>query len=133
MLGPLRWVLLYVSDLGKMSAFYKNILDLEPQWETDRFVLFKTGGCTFELMAEFDNGPDVMTDARGWDRNKFLISFQVEDIQAIVAAVEARGVKTVGGIRPTVAPEGEAPIGWIAQFMDPEGNLIEVCQEPDQH
>ncbi len=130
MLGPLRWVLLYVSDLAKVSAFYKDILDLEPQVETDRFVMFKTGGCTFELMGEFDNGPEKMDDARGWDRNKYLISFQVDDIHATVAAIEARGIKTVGGIRPTVAAEGEEPIGWLAQFIDPEGNLLEVCQEP---
>ena len=130
MLGPLRWVLLYVSDLEKMSAFYKEKFDLETSQETDRYVIFKTGDCIFELMGKFDNGPEALDDSKGWDRNKILMSFQVDDIRDVVAKLEARGLKTEGGIRPTVAPEGEAPIGWLAQFMDPEGNLIEICQEP---
>ena len=130
LLGPLRWVLLYVADLEMMADWYQKTFDLKPKMKADTFVAFDTGGCTFELMGSHDNGPEEMNDVRGWDRNKVLISFIVENIEDVVTKVEARGCKSVSGIKPTVAPTGEQPIGYIAQFMDPEGNLVEICQEP---
>jgi predicted enzyme related to lactoylglutathione lyase len=133
MFGPLRWILVYVSDLKTMGDFYQQVFGLKPKMVTDKFIAFDTGAVTLELMAGHDNGPDKMDNSKGWDRNKVLVSFIVTDIQAVVAAVEARGVKSITGIRPTVAPTGEKPVGWIAQFMDPEGNLMEICQEPDDY
>lgn len=130
MFGPLRWVLLYVSDLKLMGEFYERVFGLRPKMSVPDFIAFDTGACTFELMANMANGPDKMDDSKGWDRNKVLVSFYVDDIKAVVKEVESRGVKTVSGIRPIVTPEGDKTVGWIAQFMDPEGNLIEICEEP---
>ena len=130
MLGPLSWVLVYTADVPKMRHYYENVLMLPVKRASEQVVAFKTGQCTLELMGRMDNGPDVMDDAQGWNRNKVLISFHVEDIKAEVAALEARGTPCISGIRPTVSPPGQSPKGLIAQFMDPEGNLIELCQEP---
>jgi predicted enzyme related to lactoylglutathione lyase len=133
MFGPLRWVLIYVSDLKLMGDFYEKFFDLKPKMSTDKFIAYDTGAVTLELMAGLDNGPDKMDDSRGWDRNKILISFIVDDIQSVVAKLAERGLPSEIGIRPTVAPTGEEPVGWLAQFMDPEGNLIEICQEPPDY
>jgi predicted enzyme related to lactoylglutathione lyase len=131
MIGQLRWVLVYVKDVDKMREYYENILQLPLKSVRPQIVAFNTGPCILELMGKLDNGPAKMDDAKGWDRNKVLISFHVEDIQAEVRAIESRGGKCISGVRPTVgAAPGQPPKGAIAQFMDPEGNIIEICQEP---
>jgi len=130
MIGPLSWVLIYVADVDKVRPFYENVLKLPLKSARPKIVAFRTGACTLELMGKMDNGPDHMDDTIGWRRNKVLVSFHVEDIKAEVAAIESRGGKCLTGIRPTVGAPGEKPKGWIAQFMDPEGNIIEICEEP---
>jgi predicted enzyme related to lactoylglutathione lyase len=132
MIGSLSWVLIYVSDIGKTRHFYEKILELPVKNVRPQIVVFRTGACTLELMAKLDNGPQIaeMDNARGWRRNKVLVSFHVEDIEAEVAAIERRGGECISGIRATVGAPWEAPKGRIAQFMDPEGNIIELCQEP---
>lgn len=131
MIGRLRWVLVYVRDVDKVRPFYEHVLQLPLKSVRPQIVVFDTGECVLELMGNLANGPTVMDDATGWDRNKVLISFHVEDIESEVRAIEARGGKCISGIRPTVgAAPGQPPLGAIAQFMDPEGNIIEICQEP---
>ena len=130
MIGPLSWVLIYVKDIDLMRPFYEDVLQLPLKSVRPQIVVFKTGHCTLELMGKLDNGPDEMDDARGWRRNKVLISFHVEDIKAEVAAIESRGGTCISGIKPTVGAPGEPQKGWIAQFIDPEGNIIELCEEP---
>jgi predicted enzyme related to lactoylglutathione lyase len=130
MLGPLSWVLVYTDNVPAMRAFYETVLQLPIKRASEKIVAFKTGACTLELMGRMDNGPDRIDDARGWDRNKVLISFHVADIKAEVAAIEARGAPCITGIRATVSPAGQPPKGWIAQFIDPDGNIIELCEEP---
>jgi predicted enzyme related to lactoylglutathione lyase len=130
MIGPLSWVLIYVADVEKMKDYYEKVLQLPLKSYRPKIAAFKTGSCTLELMGKLDNGPAKMDEAKGWDRNKVLVSFHVDDIVAEVAAIESRGGKCISGIRPTVGAPGEAPKGRIAQFMDPEGNIIEICQEP---
>lgn len=133
MFGPLRWVLLYVSDLKGMGEFYERVFGLRPKLNVADFIAFDTGACTFELMGNMANGPKQMDDAKGWDRNKVLVSFRVTDINNVVKEIESRGVKSVSGVRAIVVPEGDKTVGWIAQFMDPEGNLMEICEEPDDY
>jgi lactoylglutathione lyase len=134
MLGPLSWVLVYTADIPRMRAYYETVLGLPIKRASEKIVAFRTGACTLELMGRMDNGPGekdgAMDDARGWKRNKVLISFHVADIKAEVATLESRGAKCLSGIRATVSPAGQPPKGWIAQFEDPDGNLIELCEEP---
>lgn len=132
MLGPLSWVLIYVTDVAKTRHFYETVLGLPVKRSSHLKTIFETGNCTLELMSQLDNGPQAaqMDDKRGWDRNKTLISFFVDDIEAEVAALESRGAHCISGIRPTVSDPGVPPRGRLAQFMDPEGNIIEICQVP---
>ena len=129
MIGPLSWVLIYVKDLDKVRPFYEHALQLPLKSVRPKIVVFRTGRCTLQLMdSTLNNGPDAMDDARGWQRNKVLISFRVDDIRAAVAAVESRGAPCISGIKPTMGAPGEPPKGWIAQFIDPEGNIVEICE-----
>jgi predicted enzyme related to lactoylglutathione lyase len=131
MIGPLSWVLVYVADIPKMRHFYEKVMGLPIKRATEQVVVFKTGACTLELMGNLANGPEKMDDAHGWARNKVLISFHVEDIRAETARLEAAGYPCITGIKPTVSSiQGAPPRGYIAQFIDPEGNIIELGQMP---
>jgi len=131
MIGPLSWVLVYVADIPKMRRFYEEVLGLPIKRATGQVVVFRTGACTLELMGNLANGPEKMDDAQGWARNKVLISFHVTDIHAETAKLEAAGYPCITGIKPTVSSiPGAPPRGYIAQFIDPEGNIIEFGQMP---
>lgn len=129
LLGPMAWVLVYVDDLPAMRAFYEDGLGLEARDGNDRFVNFYTGGCTLELMRRADNGPDQPSEQRGWERNRMHVSFKVEDIESVVTALEGRGISPRHGIAATVVPAGMVSTGRLAQFEDPEGNYVEICDE----
>jgi predicted enzyme related to lactoylglutathione lyase len=130
MIGPLSWVLLYTADVARLRAFYENVMGLRVKKASELIVAFDTGACVFEIMGRMDNGPASIDDVRGWQRNKFLPTFHVEDIHAEVARLEALGAVCITGVRPTVSPPGMAPRGWIAQFLDPDGNIVELGQMP---
>ncbi|CAO5246637.1 VOC family protein [Frankia sp. AgKG'84/4] len=129
LLGPLSWNLVYVDDLAVMRDFYENVLGLPLRHATKYFAAYNTGGCTLELMARKDNGPDADSERRGWDRNRVLMSFKVERMDDVVAELGRRGAKLLHGPSPTVSDDGQPPDGQVAQFADPEGNIFELCDE----
>lgn len=129
LLGPLSWVLIYVDNLDVMRDFYEGGLGLTPREANDDFANYYTGGCTLELMARPLNGPTQSSSARGWDRNRMHISFKVERIEQVVAALAERGIVPRHGIAETVPPPGRVEVGRLAQFEDPEGNFVEICDE----
>lgn len=124
MIEALGWVLLYVKDLDAMSAFYREQVGLEVAYKGPGVVAFDTGPCMFELMerADLDN------PRSGWDRNLVLISFRVADIEGAVDTLRERGVEQASEIKYVVGVEN--PRWRLAQFVDPEGNLFEVIDEP---
>jgi len=77
MIGPLSWILIYVSDIDKTRHFYEKVLELPLKSVRPQIVVFRTGACTLELMAKLDNGPQPseMDDVRGWRRNKVRSPF----------------------------------------------------------
>ncbi|MEX5636063.1 VOC family protein [Parafrankia sp. FMc2] len=130
LLGPLSWNLVYVDDLAAMRAFYEGVLGLPVKNASPYFAAYHTGGCTLELMARRDNGPASGSASRGWERNRVLMSFKVENMTAVIAELTRRGATLLHGPSPTVAADGLPPEGQVAQFIDPEGNIFELCDEP---
>ena len=45
------------------------------------------------------------------------------------STLRARGADPVHGPSATVSPAGEQPLGRVVQYADPEGNIIEFCDE----
>lgn len=129
-IDTMGWVLVYTDNVAEMRRFYEDVVGLPLQKASEKIVAFKAGGCILELMGRMENGPDKMDDSRGWDRNKVLMSFHAADLEAEVAALESRGAKCLKGIHPTVSPPGVPPRGRVAQFMDPDGNIFELCDVP---
>jgi predicted enzyme related to lactoylglutathione lyase len=112
-----RRLLVYVEDLDRAVAYYRDVLGFKP--------LGGVAGTNFEFAT---SGPPLVLhrDGRAADgprgRVGFVPSFQVEDgIHELVEIYRGRGVRIVNDVL-------EAPHGWIAFISDLEGNVLQVYQ-----
>ena len=119
-----------VRDLQRSRKFYAEKLGLEPKEERPRGLLYRCGGGEFALFESTGAASGNHTQM-GWE---------VEDIEATVEQLRARGVefeeydfpglRTVNGIAEV---EGNYPskggVGeWAAWFRDVDGNLFGIGQ-----
>jgi catechol 2,3-dioxygenase-like lactoylglutathione lyase family enzyme len=118
------------SDLERARSFYANKLGLEPSEERPGGLLYRCGEGQFALFES----------AGAASGNHTQMAFEVEDIEATVRELAARGVvfeeydlpglKTVDGIAEV---EGNyASRGGVGEraawFRDSEGNLLGIGQ-----
>ena len=102
-------VVYYVSDIARTETFYNQTLGLE--------LTRMEGAEPFWLQGRLEGGLEIiflkMDGVRG---NTPALIFTVEEggIDDIVAALSEQGVTIV-------TPVSEAPGGWSADFLDPDG------------
>ena len=110
-----------VSDLERAKAFYGGTLGLTVLWENPASVRFRCGDRS--ELSTFRR-PGIVTEHT-------LAHFEVDDIEAAVADLEARGVTFLdyddGPLRTTghIAQIGPARGAW---FKDPDGNTLGLRQ-----
>lgn len=110
----------YVSDIARTESFYNETFGLN----LERME----GAEPFWLQARLENGLEIiffeMPAQRG---NSPAIIFNVDDggIDDIVADLAAKGVTIV-------TPVSEAPGGWSADFLDPDGFGLGLWQPEDK-
>ena len=115
---------LLVKDFKTSFLFYRDVLGLSPSFgsEDDVYADLKTGGA---LLALFQS--EIMEAAVGIGgtpmdgRDGAVLVFEVDDVDGIVAELEAKGVTFL--TQPQNRPD------WgirTAHMRDPEGNLVEV-------
>jgi catechol 2,3-dioxygenase-like lactoylglutathione lyase family enzyme len=118
------------QDLERARRFYSEKLGLEPAEERPGGLLYRFGSCEFALFESAGASPGSFTQM-GWE---------VDDIEATVAELKARGVvfeevdlpglQTVDGIAevegnyPSKGGKGER----AAWFRDSEGNMLGIGQ-----
>src|SRR3954453_8764546 len=118
------------QDLDRARRFYAEKLGLEPADERPGGLLYRCAAGEFALFESEGASPGTFTQ----------MAWQVDDIEATVAALKERGVvfeevdlpglKTVGGIAdisgnyPSKGARGERG----AWFRDSEGNMLGVGQ-----
>ena len=110
-----------VSDLDRAREFYRDTLGLTLLWENPASIRFGCGGGS-ELSVF--RRPSTQTEHT-------LAHFEVTDIEAVVAELEAKGVGFVdydeGPLKTTghIAQIGPARGAW---FRDPDGNTLGLRQ-----
>ena len=118
------------EDLDRARRFYAEKLGLEPSEERPGGLLYRCASGEFALFASTGRSPGTFTQM-GWD---------VDDIEATVAEMKARGVvfedvdvpglTTVEGVAevpgnyPSKGGRGER----AAWFRDSEGNMLGIGQ-----
>ena len=110
------------NDLDAAQAFYGDTLGLDVErWNEHLLALHLTGGRDTLVYAKPDFTPATYT----------ILNFPVEDVEAVVKGLAARGVtferydafdQDEHGISRGEGP----PIAW---FKDPAGNILSVLEE----
>jgi uncharacterized protein len=108
---------IHVDDVERAIAFYEAVFgwDFEP-WGPPGFYLIHTGD-------EASPGIQGLMHKRqepraGTGLNGFECTISVDDLDAVIAAVEANGG------RITMAKAPIPTVGTLIRFLDPEGNDV---------
>ena len=111
-----------VSDLGRARAFYEQKLGLGPGEEYGPGVIYSSGPDSSFFMYPSPGAGTSKASQAFW---------QVEDVEAEVAELKARGVVfeeyDAPGLRTVnnIATGGGAKTAW---FKDSEGNILAISQ-----
>lgn len=119
MIDGIAGVVIWTDNLARMTEFYRDTLGFPLHSERPYFVAFEWGAMRFSIGLHSEiSGP-----AR--DPRRVMINLATPDIHALHARLSASGVSF---IRP---PEREHWGGWVATFADPDGNILQLLQQPD--
>ena len=103
------YAIVFVSDMSRSVAFYRDIVGLPLKFETPHWTEFATEGATLALhFAEDGSAGDA--NAPGTCRT----GFSVPDIEAFHARMIDHGVECV-------EPPRESFGAKLAQYVDPDG------------
>ena len=109
--------MLFVKDLERMTAFYSDVLGLTvvPETRLANWVEFRSNGSRFSLHAipaDIAAGITIETPPAPRERSVARLTFQVADVEATLARIEAMGL-----------PLLRRPWGRV-DAVDPEGNVF---------
>jgi predicted enzyme related to lactoylglutathione lyase len=106
---------IHSADTEKAKAFYENVFD----WKCSSYA----GAEEFCQITAADGSVIGAISGRRYNPDSkeiygFECSVTVDDVEETIRAVEAAGGKTL--MPKTAIPH----VGWVAKFLDPEGNLF---------
>jgi len=107
-----------VDDMEKAKAFYRDTLGLPVKYEAADWVELDAGNVTIALR-RYGSGPEGRPEL-GVGEGATLV-FQVKDIEAAKAELEAEGVKFISGVFDYGAVK-------LAAFEDLNGNVLQIYQ-----
>ena len=111
-------VTIWTEDLERLVKFYRDTLGLPLRGRHGDFVNFEWGIMRLNLgLHDRVTGP-----AR--DPFRIMISFGVSDIHDEYRRLSGQGVQFIR------APVQEFWGGWVATFLDPDGNTLQFLQKP---
>lgn len=116
---------LFVEDLDTAKSFYRDVFDVDVVFEDETSTCVKFDDLFINLLlasaAQQQVEPGIVADRDAGSR--FQLSIWVDDVDAVCAALEKRGVKLLTG--PIDREWGMR----AATFTDPAGHSWEVAQE----
>lgn len=111
------------SDISRARKFYETIVGLRPKEEFAGGVIYECGGAEVFMYPTPNAGTSKASQA----------FWQVDDVEAEVADLKARGVTFEEydlpgmAMKNSIATGGGAKTAW---FKDTEGNILAVSQRP---
>jgi catechol 2,3-dioxygenase-like lactoylglutathione lyase family enzyme len=122
--GPIPAITLFVEDIGEAKRFYADVFRLPVFFEDDNSAVFRFGETLINLLdvreasSLVEPAPVAAPDAGV--RVQFTLG--VENVDAMCAELEARGVELLNG--PMDRPWGIR----TASFRDPGGHIWEIAR-----
>jgi catechol 2,3-dioxygenase-like lactoylglutathione lyase family enzyme len=115
---------LFVEDVSAAKAFYEAIFGVEVVFEDENSACVKFDDLFVNLLLNSSAQQQVEPApvAGRESGSRFQLSIWVDDVDAVCAALQERGVKLLTG--PVDRPWGMR----VATFTDPDGHSWEVAQ-----
>jgi len=118
-------VRLLANDFALLFRFYRDVLGLKPQVDDERGPYNKlslpSGNAAIALQSR-QHLKETLPSLSDGDADKALIALKVDDLDATVTALRARGAALLA----------DPVVQWgrlkVAHLRDPEQNLIELQQ-----
>lgn len=115
------YIVIYVSDMERSTAFYRDILGLPLRFTTPGWTEFDLGGIKLALHR---SGAGTAPEQVGRPPAGIAhLAFVVQDIQAVYEDLRARGVSF------SMAPERQVTGNTLAVLHDPDGFGITIQQQ----
>jgi catechol 2,3-dioxygenase-like lactoylglutathione lyase family enzyme len=117
-------VTLFVEDLEATKQFYGKVFDLPVVFEDDNSAVFQFGATLINLLKTTAAGELVepATVANREAGSRYVLTIQVDDVDAMCVQLISRGVKLLNG--PMDRPWGIR----TASFSDPGGHIWEIAK-----
>ena len=120
-------VRLLVMDFAGCFHFYRDVMGFAPGWgePTSTYASFRVKGGTglalFRRNLQADAIGTIDLPPQIPQQDRVLLAFEVEDLEATVAELTARGAKFV--TEPRAYPDWTIRAAYL---RDPDGNLLEI-------
>ena len=118
LISSLAGVIVWTDRLPELLAFYRDTLGLPVHSVRPDFVAFDVGTARLSVGTHSEVGGMAKEPVR------VTVNLGVSDIHAVTRTLTARGVSFVR------LPQLEHWGGWVASFRDPDGNLLQLFQQP---
>jgi len=116
----LDYIIVYVSDMQRSTAFYLDLLDLSLKFSSPGWTEFVTGSTTIALHPA--RNTSVVSSQEQAPAGQAQLGFQVDDLDAVYHALQLHGA------RFSVTPQQQAEGGKLAVLHDPDGLGITLRQ-----
>lgn len=123
-LDHLEVITLFVEDLARARAFYKDVFNVMVVFEDESCLVVKLANIMLNLLRA-TQAPDLVTPASvGGPKagTRALLTIAVADVDVVCAQLRDHGVELLNG--PVDRPWGRR----TAAFADPAGHVWEVAQ-----
>jgi lactoylglutathione lyase len=119
----LGYVILFVADLERSVAFYRDVIGVPFRLEGDGYVEFATQGARFGLYDRNRLGELTGQGPERPDRAGGEVVFLVGDVDAEAARLRAAGAAILSG------PVDRAWGHRTLHVLDPDGFVVELAEE----
>jgi lactoylglutathione lyase len=116
------YVILYVTDMPRSIAFYRDVVGLEFKFEQAGYAEFVTSGTKFGLY-ETEKLETLIGSKPTPGGTSMEVVFLVDEVDSEVERLKALGVELLSG--PVDRAWGHRTI----HFSDPDGHVVEFAQE----
>jgi len=115
MLDHLAYTVVYVNDMERSTAFYRDVLGIPVDYAVDGRTRFKSNGAVLVLHPKLEyQKPQPIGSA-------VHITFRVRDLDTVYQMLATKSAKFV-------APPAKVAFGKHATLLDPDGNPIDLIE-----
>jgi lactoylglutathione lyase len=119
-LQKLDSIIIFVSDMQRSTAFYRDLLGLPLKFSSPGWTEFTTGSTSIALHPARDTSQ--LSSQERSPSGQAQLGFQVDDLNTVYASLQSEGVHF--SLPPKQQPEG----GTVAVLHDPDGLGITLRQ-----